>query len=59
LQFPKNGTVTVGDILVSNFNASSNPQGTGTTIVDVPPNGKPFLFFQSQTPAGLSTALNQ
>lgn len=57
-QFPKNGTVTAGDILVSNFNASSNLQGTGTTIVDVPPSGKPFLFFQSQTPAGLSTALN-
>jgi hypothetical protein len=57
-QFPRNGTVNPGDILVSNFNASSNLQGTGTTIVDVPPSGKPFLFFQSQTPAGLSTALN-
>lgn len=57
-QFPKNGTVNPGDILVSNFNASSNLQGTGTTIVDVPSSGKPFLFFQSQTPTGLSTALN-
>ncbi|MGA7624422.1 MAG: hypothetical protein WB630_13165 [Candidatus Acidiferrales bacterium] len=42
LQFPKNGTVTVGDILVSNFNASSNPQRTGTTIVDVPPTENHF-----------------
>jgi hypothetical protein len=56
--FPKNAAVNPGDILVSNFNASSNLQGTGTTIVDVPASGKPFLFFQSQTPTGLSTALN-
>jgi hypothetical protein len=57
-QFPKGGSVKPGDILVSNFNASSNLQGTGTTIVDVPASGKTSLFFQSQTPAGLSTALN-
>jgi hypothetical protein len=57
-QFPKGGSVKPGDILVSNFNASSNLQGTGTTIVDVPASGKTSLFFQSQTPAGLTTALN-
>jgi len=57
-QFPMGGSVKPGDILVSNFNASSNLQGTGTTIVDVPASGKTSLFFQSQTPAGLTTALN-
>jgi hypothetical protein len=56
-QFPK-GTVNPGDILVSNFNAASNLQGTGTTIVDIPASGTPSLFFQSATAAGLSTALN-
>jgi hypothetical protein len=56
-QFPK-GTVNPGDILVSNFNAASNLQGTGTTIVDIPASGSPSLFFQSATPTGLSTALN-
>jgi hypothetical protein len=55
--FPQ-GTVKTGDILVSNFNAASNLQGTGTTIVDIPASGTPSLFFQSATPAGLSTALN-
>jgi hypothetical protein len=57
-QFAKGGTVNRGDILVSNFNAASNLQGTGTTIVDIPANGSPSLFFQSPTPTGLSTALN-
>ena len=58
-QFPKGGAANSGDILVSNFNASSNLQGTGTTIVDIPASGGPTsLFFQSSTPAGLTTALN-
>jgi hypothetical protein len=57
-EFPKGGSVKPGDILVSNFNASSNLQGTGTTIVDVPANGKTSILFQSQTPTGLTTALN-
>jgi hypothetical protein len=35
------GSVTKGDILVDNFNNKSNNQGTGTTIVDVHPNGHP------------------
>jgi hypothetical protein len=31
---------------VSNFNASNNTQGTGTTIVEVPPSGPVTLFAQ-------------
>ena len=53
-------------ILISNFNAASNFQGTGTTIVDVAPNGATSLFAQinaSTLPGpcpggvGLTTAL--
>jgi hypothetical protein len=33
-----------GDVLVSNFNAKSNLQGTGTTIVEISPNGHRSLF---------------
>lgn len=40
------GNLHEGHILVSNFNASSNFQGTGTTIVDVAPNGTISLFAQ-------------
>jgi hypothetical protein len=57
-QFPNGGKVHPGDILVSNFNAASNLQGTGSTIVDIPATGAPSLFFQSSTPTGLTTALN-
>jgi hypothetical protein len=55
-----------GHVLVSNFNNSSNAQGTGTTIVDVAPNGSVSLFAQinaSTLPGpcpggvGLTTAL--
>ena len=56
--FPTGGTINPGDVLVSNFNASSNLQGTGTTIVDVPANAPLSLFFQGAAPLGLSTALN-
>ncbi len=38
------GALVRGDTLVSNFNASSNLQGTGTTIVEVAPNGQVSLF---------------
>ena len=38
------GNLTEGHVLVSNFNNSSNAQGTGTTIVDVAPNGAVSLF---------------
>ena len=38
------GNLTKGNILVSNFNASSNFQGTGTTIVQVTPSHTQSLF---------------
>jgi hypothetical protein len=38
------GSLTAGDFLVSNFNAKSNNQGTGTTIVQLTPSGKLSLF---------------
>ena len=60
------GRLVKGDILVSNFNAKSNLQGTGTTIVELAPTGALHLF-ATITPAavagrcpggvGLSTAL--
>jgi len=56
--FPAGGAITPGDVLVSNFNNSSNLQGTGTTIVDVPPNAPLFQFFGGTAPLGLTTALN-
>ncbi|MGA2986817.1 MAG: hypothetical protein ABSG32_23700 [Terriglobia bacterium] len=40
------GNLHAGDILVSNFNNISNLQGTGTTIVEVAPNGSVSLFAQ-------------
>lgn len=40
------GNLTKGNILVSNFNASSNFQGTGTTIVQITPGGTQTLFAQ-------------
>jgi hypothetical protein len=56
--FPTGGTINSGDILISNFNNNLNLQGTGTTIVDVPPTAPVFQFFGSTAPLGLSTALN-
>ena len=38
------GLLTRGDTLVSNFNAGSNLQGTGTTIVEISPGGQQSLF---------------
>jgi hypothetical protein len=38
------GNLRAGHILVSNFNNSSNLQGTGTTIVDVAPDGSVSVF---------------
>jgi hypothetical protein len=55
--FPTGGTINPGDVLVSNFNASTNLQGSGTTIVDVPSNAPVTLFFQGTAPLGLTTAL--
>lgn len=60
------GKLTRGDILVSNFNNSSNFQGTGTTIVQISPTGEFSVFAQidaSTLPGpcpggvGLTTAL--
>ena len=38
------GNLRAGHILISNFNNSTNLQGTGTTIVDVTPDGHVSLF---------------
>jgi hypothetical protein len=38
------GKLRSGDVLVSNFNNAANQQGTGTTIVQIAPNGKRTLF---------------
>jgi len=60
------GSVAKGDVLVDNFNNSSNNQGTGTTIVNVHPNGQLSVF--ASIPAtvsgcpggvGLTTAMVQ
>ena len=40
------GDLTAGNILVSNFNNSSNLQGTGTTVVQITPHGSQSLFAQ-------------
>jgi hypothetical protein len=61
------GDLTAGDVLVSNFNAAGNLQGTGTTIVEVSPSGSHRLFAHldsSRLPGpcpggvGLTTALS-
>lgn len=38
------GNLVAGHILISNFNNSQNQQGTGTTIVDVAPDGTLSVF---------------
>jgi hypothetical protein len=40
------GSLVKGDVLISNFNNSKNLQGTGTTIVQVSPQGKLSQFAQ-------------
>ncbi|HTJ89368.1 MAG TPA: hypothetical protein VL356_04215 [Acidocella sp.] len=59
------GAIKAGDVLVDNFNARSNDQGTGTTIMDYNPATKQASLFAS-IPAkldgcpggvGLSTAM--
>jgi hypothetical protein len=54
--FP-HGLLHPGEIIVSNFNAASNLQGTGTTIVKVNNDASPTLFFQGEAGLGLTTAL--
>jgi uncharacterized protein (TIGR03118 family) len=51
------GLLHPGDLLVSNFNDSSGVQGTGSTIVDIGPNGQQSVFFQGGPGLGLTTAL--
>ncbi|MGD1277376.1 MAG: hypothetical protein ABR964_09150 [Tepidisphaeraceae bacterium] len=54
----KGGKLHAGDVLVSNFNNSSNLQGTGTTIVEInPKTGAQSVFFQGKGELGLTTAL--
>ena len=55
--FPSGGSASPGDILVSNFNDSTNTQGKGTTIMDVSPTAPATVFFQGAG-IGLTTALN-
>jgi hypothetical protein len=40
------GALVQGNVLVSNFNNSSNQQGTGSTIVEVAPDGMTSVFAQ-------------
>ena len=40
------GKLVAGNILISNFNNSANLQGTGTTLVQISPNGHFSLFAQ-------------
>ena len=40
------GTLTSGNLLVSNFNNAANLQGTGTTIVQISPDGDVTQFAQ-------------
>lgn len=60
------GTLARGDVLVSNFNSSSNLQGTGTTIMQVDPRTDTASVFAQISPTavpgctggvGLTTAL--
>lgn len=60
------GALVQGDTLVSNFNNATNLQGTGTTIVEIAPDGTTTLFAQIQANnlpgpcpggVGLTTAL--
>jgi hypothetical protein len=46
------GALIAGHVLVSNFNAVSNLQGTGTTIVDLAPDGT-FKVFAQISASGL------
>jgi hypothetical protein len=60
--FASGGKVAPGDILVTNFNNGANLQGTGTTIVQLHPEGPlappgEALTFFSSTQPGLSTAI--
>lgn len=47
------GRLVRHDVLVSNFNAKSNQQGTGTTIVEISPSGR-HRVFASLDPSSLN-----
>lgn len=52
--FPAGGSIVPGDVLVSNFNAKSNLEGTGTTIVSISPTGQQSLCnFEPHRPTAL------
>ncbi len=60
------GTLVKGNVLVSNFNNGQNQQGTGTTIMQISPNGTVNVFAQVNVASlpgacpggiGLTTAL--
>jgi hypothetical protein len=55
--FAGRGVLQAGDVLVSNFNNSSNLQGTGETIVRITPSGQQSVFYQGPPGVGFSTAL--
>ena len=61
------GSLVKGDTLVSNFNDKANVQGTGTTIIEIAPNGAVRTFASVKTlpvgdscpgGVGLTTALS-
>ena len=56
------GHLVAGDVLVSNFNAASNNQGTGQTIMQISPKGTASVFAnlagQVAGRIGLTTALS-
>jgi hypothetical protein len=55
--FPNNGAISTGELLVSNFNNTSTA-GLGTTIITVNPNtGKTGLFFKGTSAIGFTNAL--
>jgi hypothetical protein len=54
--FPTTGTLQPGDMLVANFNNSSNVQGTGSTLVRITSTGQRSTFFTS-TQLGLDAGL--
>jgi hypothetical protein len=55
--FPNGGTISTGQLLVSNFN-NTTTAGQGTTIITVNPNnGQTGLFFQGTSPIGFTNAL--
>ncbi len=55
--FPRGGCLKPGDVLVSNFTASDDTEGAGSTIVKIQPDGRTSTFFEGTTGLGLTLAL--